>query len=177
MEFVAALQARRLAEAAGLSHLDSRCFQPAAQRVDTNPQFFGDLCGLSPLLPHQVRRACFEFLILTWQRPFFSFFLFHIFCPFPFQLTTHFSVRQYGYGAVCICLDPLVKRSPGKTDGSAPSLLDQLHIGKQSFISRIMHIYKVCSKERSALLNIACLYQYHTLVPFDSSAGALLVSS
>ena len=74
---------------------------PAAQRVDTNPQFFGGLCGLSPLLCHQARRACFEFLILSWwRRPFFSFFLFHIFCPFPFYLTTRFSVRQYGYGAL-----------------------------------------------------------------------------
>ena len=77
---------------------------PAAQRVDTNPQFFGGLCGLSPLLCHQARRACFEFLILSWRRrPFFSFFLFHIFCPFPFYLTTRFSVRQYGYGAYTLC--------------------------------------------------------------------------
>lgn len=52
-----------------------------------------------PLLCHQPHRPGFECLIIPWRPcPLFGLFLLHGSCPFPFQFTTVFSVRQSGYG-------------------------------------------------------------------------------
>src|SRR5699024_4949198 len=84
---------------ADLAHLNAGGFQPAAQRVDADPQLFGHFHRLTALFCHQPHGSGFERIVVPWGcGSLFHFLLFHSVCSFAFQFTTLFSVCQFGYG-------------------------------------------------------------------------------
>lgn len=84
---------------ADLTHRNAGGFQPAAQRVDADPQLFGHFHRLTALFCHQPHGSGFERIVVSWGcGSFFHFLLFHSVCSFAFQFTTLFSVCQFGYG-------------------------------------------------------------------------------
>src|SRR5699024_9929740 len=84
---------------ADLAHLNAGGFQPAAQRVDADPQLFGHFHRLTALFRDQPHGSGFECIVVPWGLcSFFRFLLFHNVCSFAFQFTTLFSVCQFGYG-------------------------------------------------------------------------------
>ena len=78
--------------------LHTRGLQPAAQGVDADTKFIGNLCARTALFCHHPDRSALERLVVPGRRyPFFAF-VFHFLCPFSIITNAFLSINS-GKGA------------------------------------------------------------------------------